>query len=499
MRRLYGLILLILLAPAFLYAGALEVVSDPQGAEIILNHIRTGRVTPDTLLNLPNTTVSVSVLLEEYSFTEREVEIVEDSMSQLSFSQMIGFDTMSIVGEQLFGILRLPESPVETPYLVNQIIEDRDIVVLGAGFHRVEWDGGIGYQPIDTVVEVRPARITELDLHFSYRYGRIDIETVPDSAIIFVDTMVWGIGSVNKPLNAGSHSLRIVSERYKTHEEPLLLFPGQVYRDTILLEELPDNDGDGFDDSVDLCVNIYGTYDGCPEIQKGREFRRIGSHLGETFLSAPLTFEFAPFSFKNRIATSGDFNQLVALFNDGSSLLNNYRGVSLLHKMWLSKGLFIGSVDYDYSLSGLRYEKEWDIPVNSDSSQYLHYDEFANENPVMRIFSVNVQAGIQLSGDLFSFAVLAGYMYETISTDGISEFNRDTGKTKKISKKDENSNVNTTVRATIKLKDVPLYPRIYGEMSFTGSRGDVTGWIQSSLGVTIPIWNNSSSSSESEN
>jgi len=490
--------LFIIVSPVFLFGGALEVFSDPQGAEIILNHIRTGRLTPDTLLNLPNTTVSVSVLLDEYSFNERDVTIDDDSIAHISFSQMIGFDTMAITGEALFGILRLPESPVETPYLVNQIIEDRDIVVLGAGFHRIEWNGGIGYQPIDTIVEVRPARITELDLHFSYRYGRIDLEVVPDSAVIFIDTMVWGIGGVNKPLNAGSHNLRIVSDRFKPYSEPLLLFPGQVFRDTIVLEELPDSDGDGYDDSVDLCVNVFGAYDGCPEIQKAREFRRIGSHLGETFLSAPLTFEFAPFSVKNRTATSGEFNQLVSLFNDGVSLLNNYHGISLLNKVWLSKGLFIGSVDYDYSLTGLRYEKEWDIPVTSDSLQYLHYDRFAVENPMLRIFSLNVQAGIQLSGDLFSFALLTGYLYETISLSGVTEFNKATGESSFVSESEENSNWNTTVRTTITLKDMRFYPRVYGEMSFTGSTGDVTGWVQTALGVTIPIWKNGANSSESE-
>lgn len=489
MQKKYALIALILLIfGASAYAGALEVLSEPAGAEIIINHIRTGRYTPDTLTNLPNSELKVTLLLENYRYEERVVAIDRLKTTSLSFTQLSDFDTIAITGDSLFGILQLPIPPVQAPYLINEIIEDRENVILTNGIHHIEWDGGISYQPIDTFVEVRTARITTVDIPFLRRYGRVDLVIKPDSAAIHIDSTLLGVGKLKKPLPAGKHDVVLTSHGWLDSTYSILLFPGQTIRDTIELTVSPDRDGDGFHDTVDICPDLHGIYDGCPSIQKREEFRRISGHLSRTFKSAPFTIEFAPISFQMRYATDKKFREKLSLFNDGSALLNNYRGVALCNKVWLSRGLFIGSVDIGYSLSALRYEKQWEIPISEDGNQLLIYDKYSDENPEYRIFSSGFQAGIQLHSNIISFAFLTGYLYETIELRNVTQLDPVSGDTTLVTLKDNNSIWNTTVRTTLTIKDAPLFPRAYSEISFTPRSDDVTGWIDFRVGIIVPWW-----------
>lgn len=489
MQKKFAIVLLFLCILAGpLSAGILEVISEPSGAEIIINHIRTGRFTPDTLRNLPNKELKVTVLLEEYRYEERTVVPGLDSVETVSFTQLSDFDTLAITGDSLFGILQLPIPPVETPYLVNEIIEDRENVILSAGIHHIEWDGGISYEPIDTFIEVRPARIVTVDLVFARRYGRVDFVVEPESAVITIDTSVAGIGSVRKPVTAGKHQLNVQQSGWLPVEKSFVLFPGQTYRDTIRLEPTPDRDGDGFHDTVDVCPEEHGIYDGCPTIQRREEIKRLSRHFGSSFLSAPFTVELAPVSIQSRIATDGEFRELISLFNDGPSLLNNYRGCAMINKLWISRGLFIGSIDGGYSFADLSYEKQWNIPLNSDSTEQLIYSDYENVTPTINIFSLGAQIGIQLHGDIVSFAVLTGYLYETITMSGITTWDKD-GEEVHITKEMDNSSWNTTIRTSFSFRDEPMFPRLYGEMSFApGTDESTTGWVDVRLGIIIPWW-----------
>lgn len=492
MQKKYALItLLFLILAASVNAGALEVLSEPTGAEIIINHIRTGRYTPDTLTNLPNSKLKVTLLLENYRFEERLVTIDRASTSSLSFTQLTDFDTIAITGDSLFGILQLPTPPVEAPYLINEIIEERENVILTNGIHHIEWDGGISYQPIDTFVEVRTARITSVEFPFSRRYGRVDLVVEPESAAIHIDSTLWGIGSLRKPLTAGKHDLEISSQGWLDSTHSLLLFPGQTIHDTIRLQISPDRDSDGFHDTVDICPDLHGIYDGCPTIQKREELKKISGHLSKTFASAPFTIEFSPVSFQMRYSTDKKFREKLSLFNDGSALLNNYRGIALCNKLWLSRGLFISSVDIGYSISALRYEKQWDIPFNESNTQWLVYDKYSEDNPECRIFSSGFQAGIQLHSDIVSFALLTGYLYETVEFRNVTYVEPITGDTTLVNLKENNSIWNTTVRTTLTFKEQPLFPRAYTEVSFTPRSNKVTGWIDFRLGVIVPWWRKS--------
>ncbi len=471
------------------FAATIEVLSDPAGAEIILNHIRTGRFTPDTIGNLPNGEISISVLRDNYAFTEQIIIPSRDSITRISFHELSDFDTLAITADSLFGILQLPKTPVETPYLVNEIIEDRDNVILTSGIHHIQWDGGISYEPIDTMIEVRVARITTLDLPFMRRYGRVSVVAEPDSTAIYVDSTLWGIGSLRKPLPAGEHTLRYESQGWISEERSILLFPGYTLRDTVRLKKSPDSDNDGFHDSVDLCPDLVGVYEGCPTIQKRDELRRVGTHVFDQFRSAPFTIEVAPISLQIRYAHNKQFNEMISLFNDGVSLFNNYRGITLLNKAWISRGLFISSVDVGYSFAGLQYEKQWKVPLNDDSTKLLIYDDYSEDNPQLELFSVGFQLGIQLHGEIVSFAFMTGYLYEEIKLYNITSIDPISGKSSFISESTDNSSWNSTVRSSISLGSTPMVPRLYAEISFTPStQSEMTGWTDVRFGVIIPWW-----------
>ncbi len=489
MQKKYAVILVMTLAfPAVVSAGKLAVFSEPSGAEIILNRIRTGRFTPDTVNNLPDSKISVSLLHNEYQFEERSITPREDSLLSLSFTRQKEFEPLTIKGSRGFGVLQLPIPPSETPWLLNQLIEERNSVVLNVGLHHIEWDGGISFEPIDTMIEVPQGAIIAPEINFHRRYGRVNLSVYPSNAAIYIDSTLWGFGSIRKPLTAGSHQLKVSADGFIPLKRELLLFPNQNFRDSVTLVISPDRDNDGFNDTVDLCPDERGIYEGCVTVQKREELKRIGSHFWKTFRNAPFTIELAPLSFQMRTATDKEFREIISLFNDGPGLLNNYRGVQLFNKLWVSRGFFIGSADVGYSMGGLRYEKPWDIPLDQDSLEILHYSQYELQNPSLALFTAGAQVGIQLRGEPFTFSLMTGYYHETITFDGITQKDEMTKTTTLISEKYTNDFMSTTARVVISLKKTPFAPSLYSEMSFAPNRYGYTGWVDTKMGVIVPWW-----------
>ena len=475
---------LILFLCSCIFGGELVITSTPPNAEIVLNGIKTGRFTPDTF-NLKIDSVSLSLLADSYNFEKREVYLA-DSTVTVNFTSLDTFEEVSIKGDELFGILQLAPAPLGMPYLINGIIEDRPVIALSEGSYHIQWNGGIQYKTIDTTVIIHPARITNLELVFALRYGKIDIIANPKVSKICIDSMIVGNGIVHRSFSAGKHIITASAPHYLTYNDTVILFPNQTYRDTIVLKKSPDSDGDGFNDTVDLCPEIRGIYDGCPTIQKRAEWRKIGKAFSFNFAAAPFTIEFAPISFVKRHATNDSLEEMVSLFNDGPKILNSLDGILFLNKLWISKGLFISSFDIGYNFVGSQYKKSWDISIGNN--RYIIYDEYYDIVPTISSLTGSLQLGVQFHTDFVSFSVLTGYQLEKIYYDDFTEIDPIKNDTTLISYTENNSRWITTTRASLTFRNEPLFPKLYGEMSFTATSGKRTGWIGTNFGVIIPWW-----------
>ena len=87
------------------FAATIEIFSEPSGAEIILNHIRTGRFTPDTISNLPNAEISISVILDNLAEGLSSDEIIKSypSLKRESIQAAIAY-AAELTRERVVGM-----------------------------------------------------------------------------------------------------------------------------------------------------------------------------------------------------------------------------------------------------------------------------------------------------------------------------------------------------------------------------------------------------------
>lgn len=484
-------VVLLLLLCHTLFAGKLIVTSNPDSAEVSINGVRTGQYTPDTL-DVENDSISVSVHLPSYHFQPHTIAVGEKMTQRISFTHLPIFDTLSILGTKYFGILELPIPPVAVPYLINgHIKEPSKELVLPEGSYSIHWDGGIGFYPIDTTITIYAGEKSILPLSFHTRYGKLKINTVPDEAEIYLNDTLIGLGRTIRPAIAGTHKLRVEKKGFVPIEKTLIIFPGRENSDTIVLAKTPDRDGDGFDDTIDICPDVHGIYEGCISPVKKREAKKLARYFATMMWNQPVKMEVSALSIQYRHAYNNKFRQKIALFNDGAPLMNNYRGINIANKFWFSYRAFISSFEYSQHFNKLHYKKVYEIPYNSDSSQVLYYDEFSlsDIHPTMGIKGSSLQIGIQLRSPIITFALLAGYEWEKIITYNVIERHIVDGEVEEnyISIEEDNDHWKGTLRVSVGSDTEPLKPQFYGEISFTGV-SNTSGWVETSVGVLVPWW-----------
>lgn len=490
MQRKLEVVLLLLLCHT-LFAGKLIVTSNPDSAEVSINGIRTGQYTPDTL-DVENDSISVSVHLPSYHFQPHTIAVSENETQRISFTHLPIFDTLSILGTKYFGILELPIPPVAVPYLINgHIKEPSKELVLPEGSYTIHWDGGIGFYPIDTTITIYAGEKSILPLSFHTRYGKLKIKTVPDEAEIYLNDTLIGLGRTIRPAIAGTHKLRVEKKGFVPIEKTMIIFPGRENSDTISLAKTPDRDGDGFDDTVDICPDVHGIYEGCVSPVKKREAKKLARYLATMMWNQPFKVEVAAVSLQYRYAYDKTFRHKIALFNDGAPLMNNYRGINIANKYWASYRCFIGSFEFSQHFNQLHYKKSYEIPYNSDSTHLLIYDEFSlsDIHPTMKIKGQALQIGLQLRSSRVAFALTAGYQWEKVLTYNVTERTTVLGEVQEefITTEQSNNHLVSSLRVSVGAESEPLKPQLYGEISFTGI-GNASGWVESSIGVLVPWW-----------
>lgn len=405
-------------------------------------------------------------------------------------------DTFFVYGSHSYGILNLPATPNAIPYIINERIEyENERIVLPMGRHRIFWDGGIGYVPIDTFADVRAGEIVNLNFNFTERRGTLFIETEPDEARIFLNSELAGVGVLFRDLQAGNHLLSVSAQGHHSIEQTVSVSPGRVSRYNIRLPSTYDRDGDGFPDSVDLCPDVFGIYHGCPRPQLGHELRNLRDFWRGYLDEQPFTIEILAFGFQYRIASEPLFRELISLFNDGPAVGTNHRGFSAFNKIWIANARWIASLEYGQGFLGSRYRKSFDINVDNDF--HLIYDKHWDLEPTIKMRSFSGQFGFRAGNEILSLAILTGYQAERITLTNISEFGDD--RRRRTSSRTSRNNVwITSVRAVLSPSGENFNPAFFIEMSVTpivgeprgkigqAIRPEETGWIGFRSGVILP-------------
>jgi hypothetical protein len=465
--------------------GVLIVSSSPDSAEISLNSIRTGAYTPDTL-HLDTGEYYVTVLMKDAYFRSRKTTLGENDTVQMSFSRIPIFDTLAVKGTEYFGILSLPSPPVDLPYLIDGTMKRADTaIILPEGTYDIHWDGGIGYYPVDTVVQIRAGQRHRLSFSFDKRYGRISLVTQPREAKIFLNDSLFGVGETIRPLTAGTHELRFEAEGYEDTIQQIVLFPGRFTKDTVELEPKP------IPEDVDLeefCAQFDGIYPGCPQVNRWQEARNVGAYVWDRIWDNSLSVEICAASFSRKQIYNDSLRSFISLYNDGSPLFNNYSGLHTLNKIWIGYRGGIVSLDWGQAFHGLQYEKNYNLPYFPDTAYEVIHDEFRDRNSAVYIRSFSLQGGFQLRAedDILSFSFMGGYVWETFEFTNLSE--RDSDAERLFTFIKDNNHSIVSARAVAHPSPKPLRPAFYGEISMTPFDADFTGWVQTRLGVIIPWW-----------
>jgi hypothetical protein len=401
-----------------------------------------------------------------------------------SLKALVSADTFYVWGSHSYGILNLSPPPNDIPYIIDEKIEgDNKKIILINGAHNIYWDGGIEYESIDTVVEVKQGEITNVVFNFVERKASLFIETEPEEAKIYLDSKLAGVGAFFSEIRAGEHKISVSAKGFQPSNETVTILPNRLVRFNIKLQESPDRDGDGFLDSIDICPDIYGIYDGCPKPKPGNEIKKLAVFWRGYLKSQPFTIEALAIAFQYRIATDPDFRELIHLFNDGMAIGANHRGVSVFNKLWISKSFWIVSAEYGQGFGGSKYKKSFDIEVDD---YHLIYSRFAEKNPEIIINSYSGQFGFRAGNKTLTLAILTGYQKEKITLNNIT---KETEEKKKYqtSIAERNNSWITSVRAMISPKGEIFYPAFFAELSMTPISGsNVSGWISVRSGVLVP-------------
>jgi peroxiredoxin len=218
--------------------GDIFVNSNISGAEIILDHVSTGKMTPDTIFNVMVGNHIVSVVKSGYSaFPESAiVNVIEGSVITANFvlSQKVGglFVNSTPQGADIY--LNHANAGEVTPHLFN-VSEGKYIVSVAKS--------GYSVLPESAVAQVVKDSLATVDFTLTPKKGSIFVNSVPLGGSIILDHAFTGKITPDTlfDINIGDHVVLVEKSGYRPFPESLIVtvFENQTSSaDFILLDTL---------------------------------------------------------------------------------------------------------------------------------------------------------------------------------------------------------------------------------------------------------------------
>lgn len=200
--------------------GDIFVTSDTSGAEIILDHFPTGKVTPDTLFDLMVGNHIVSVSMAGYSvFPESAiVEVIEDSVTTVNFvlAQNTGGLSVNSTPPEAAIYLNQENSGELTPHLFS-LPEGGYIVSVAKS--------GYSVFPESALVQVIKNSTVTVDFTLTPKKGSIFVTSVPSEGNIILDHVTTGKTTPDTlfDINVGDHIVSVEKSGYLPSPESLIV------------------------------------------------------------------------------------------------------------------------------------------------------------------------------------------------------------------------------------------------------------------------------------
>ncbi|HEX2958002.1 MAG TPA: PEGA domain-containing protein [Chitinispirillaceae bacterium] len=412
-----------------LLTGSIAVYSEPPGATLTIDGATTSETTPCTIHRLLPGVHTIELFLDNYHFLSKSVKVVQDSTVKASFQLLSDMDTVYITGDVPYGLLLLPQPPADSLFMIDSHYVSSNRVELHPGRHTISWNGGQLYESIDTAITIKRGIVSYFDVIFRRLYGMLRITPIPADAQICIqnDPCRFGEQIVEIP----SDIYRITAHRYgfKSVMKEVLVQPDTIITCEMNLLRSPDNDADGFVDSIDQCPDTYGLYDGCPRQRVKDAVAIKRSEVAEYVKNDPFSFDFSAVGFILRMPTRKAFSDFLSAFSSGKlGGINNYRGFSFINAFQASYKGMIATLELGQWSSGIHYQREDTMKFSTErGNQYsIYYDSLTNVEPVMLIPSTTVSIGLHYSLSMINVSYALGYQWEDIILKGLYNIDKET-------------------------------------------------------------------------
>lgn len=226
--------------------GSISVDSDPQGAHIILDQVKTQKLTPDTLDSVPVGKHIVSVEKEGYKVSPDfdTVEVVEDSISFANFLlvKRLGaiFVNSNISGAEIF-LDHISTGKVTPDTIFDVMIGNHIISVTKSGYTAF---------PESATVEVIEDSAVTVDFLLSKNMGELFVNSDPDGAEIYLNRQITRELTPHLfELPEGDYIASVIKSGYSTFPESVMV---QVVKDSRIMVNfvLTENKGSIFVNST---------------------------------------------------------------------------------------------------------------------------------------------------------------------------------------------------------------------------------------------------------
>ncbi|MBN1306533.1 MAG: PEGA domain-containing protein [Chitinispirillaceae bacterium] len=399
--------------------GSISIHSNPSGAGIVVDGAPTGRVSPDTIEGLIGGVHTIELRLSNYQFFRKKIRIVPDSTVSASFELIADVDTVFITGEASYGLLLLPEPPLDRPYVVDDSVKVYTARIrLAPGSHRLQWDGDERYVPVDSVIEIPEGKVVYFDYLFERRYGIVRLIPFPADAEICIDQFGCGTGERVEELPAGFYRINTYRLGFQKVKHDLHVIADTITSLRIDLRQVPDGDGDGYIDSLDVCPKEYGLYNGCPTPHLKTAVKGIVEEISDFVATDSLTFGFSLMGIVSKTPTNQHFRNFLSVFSSGKTGgVNNYRGMTILNSFSiLYRGLF-GIFELGQWSAGLHYQRSDTLYLNPN--HIVYFDSLLDVEPRVYFPSTAVGLGFHYNRSWLNIAYAIGYQWEDIILDQI--------------------------------------------------------------------------------
>jgi frataxin-like iron-binding protein CyaY len=195
--------------------GSIIVASNPSAAEIWINNINSGKVTPDTLREMKLGAASVSIRKYGYHRVDTVVSIIKNVDLNLNFNLSSNSGGLIITSDPSEAQIWI--NNIFTGKLTPNIIEGIEVGLTPLSLRKY------GHQPIDTIVNIK--KDVYLDIIFKLKpvRGDLTISSSPSDAQIWINNVFTNKVTPNtiRDLPVGIANISIRKSGYNNHDFPV--------------------------------------------------------------------------------------------------------------------------------------------------------------------------------------------------------------------------------------------------------------------------------------